>query len=128
MVILGRMPRPRTRVRRAIAALMPLCLMWVFAACVSFCAEASAECKGDGEAQFVGSEHESESEGCAVVDEPVAVLPERTIGYLPGVLALADSPAASYLTKDAVPLQVPKAERPNAATGPPFKRLSVIRI
>ncbi len=128
MVILARMLTPRTKVGRAVAALMPLCLMWVFAACVSFCAEVSADCHGNGGEQFVGSEHEPESEGCAVVDGPTAVLPDRTIGYPPGGQALADSTAAPYLAANAVPLHIPQAEQPKTATGPPFKRLSVIRI
>ncbi|MCA1849637.1 MAG: hypothetical protein LC672_00945, partial [Acidobacteria bacterium] len=118
---------PRNKIRLAVAALMPLCLLWVFAACVSSCAEVGGDCRRNEEAQFIGSEHEPESESCAIVDAPTAVLPDRTTNDLPGDHTNADSPSATYMAaNNTAPPHVPQAERPKAATGPPFKRLSVI--
>jgi hypothetical protein len=73
------MPSPRNQLRQAAAALMPLCLLWVFAACVLICGREANEAHGVAAACStfgrVGTEDAPDCEGCPVASYLTATTP-----------------------------------------------------
>ncbi|MET0646134.1 MAG: hypothetical protein ABW208_05890 [Pyrinomonadaceae bacterium] len=123
---------PRLRLNRAVAALLPASLMWVFAACVSICGWESAESRPRFASAAAATEVKGAPccEGCPCPDASFlrATTAERATFkhdlQTAGDVATSVLPVAS--TFDAV-TSVP-AHRRQFLAGPPLELLPTLRI
>ena len=76
------MVRPRTEVERVIGALLPLCLVWLFASCVSICAMHCAD--SDEQPSFatvsgaIALDKASDCDECPINAMPIVTAQDRT--------------------------------------------------
>jgi hypothetical protein len=112
---------------RYLAVLLPLCLMWVFVACVSLCSPLCADTDELSQAVEqieVEAPHQS---GCPITEAPRSVLPERqsfgtqVVGELPALLS-PPAPSTNYkILHSSFLLAL-------GSSDPPFERLHTLRI
>lgn len=89
------MPAPRIQLKRAVAALLPVALLWVFAACMLICgAERAAHGRPDvvPTVEATVTANAAECEGCPDASLLKATAPER-VTFKPGLQALSSAPA-----------------------------------
>lgn len=127
------MPSPRTQLRQAAAALMPLCLLWVFAACVLICGR-EAEAAHHGPAavrstfEMAGTQHAPDCEGCPVASFLTATTPGRS-ALRPKSQATDRVPTSSLSPVSSVDGVGPVSpSRRSFLKAPPPKLLPTLRI
>jgi hypothetical protein len=117
----------RFPLKRTIAALLPVCFLWVFIACVSLCASDAEEVEHDGGGAILslGIESTPDSECCPIIESPKAALSERvsvqsasTVSALPLILAPSSGSALAPSHKS----------NHHLFADPPFERLLTLRI
>jgi hypothetical protein len=121
--IIAGMFSSRSKRTRVLAACLPLCLVWVFVACVSLCAAQAGTCeKPSTEAAGVSQE----ANHCPITEAPNAVIPERQ-AFSPQVIIqeilTAPSPSVVIhvsLSADSSPV--------DSSSDPPLKLLRALRI
>jgi hypothetical protein len=123
----------RTHLKRAVAALMPLCLLWLFAACILICGLESAERHGQSirlsTVEIVGIKNAPTCEGCPLASLPKATIQERAT-FKPDLRTI-DGAAASILsvnTPVCVAAFVSPRRRTSFNASPPTLFLSALRI
>jgi hypothetical protein len=123
---------PRIHFKRAVAALLPLSLLWVFAACISICAwESSAAAGRPDAASTVAVTLAKDAAGCEDCPEASflkATTPERTT-FKHGLRAASDAPASSLsVTAATVAVTLFPPYRRQLLPDLPLKRLPALRI
>jgi hypothetical protein len=116
----------RFPLKRTVAAVLPICFLWAFIACVSLCASDAEEIEHNGSVVLsLGIESTPDSECCPIVESPKAALSERlsvqsasTVSALPITLVELSGNALAPSYESHHPL----------ITDPPFERLLTLRI
>jgi hypothetical protein len=126
------MPSPRTHLRQAAAALMPLCLLWVFAACVLICGREADEAHGAAAThstfEMAGTEDAPDCEGCPVASFLTATTPGRS-ALRPKSQSAERIPASSLSFISSVDGVEPVSpSRRQFLKAPPPKLLPTLRI
>lgn len=128
-LILPWMLTPRSALTRSLALLTPLCMIWMFAACVSLCAEHVALDAGGDEARSVGTPGYPGTQGCCPVGEASCGLPAHRATFVSHVSAAVPTPeAAAVPAADFAPAHPARGVPPDGAADPPFERLRTLRI
>ena len=112
-------------IKKIIAAFLPVCFLWLFAACVLSCSDDGAETQ-QYYSVSVETPDATASDSCPIADAPDATIPERAI------FDLQILPVVRYLTFPAesssfVVARITRRGKP-PFTDPPLKRLPVLRI
>jgi hypothetical protein len=115
--------------KRSIATLLPVSVLWMFVACVSMCARESGE-KQVGNPGSLSTEVKdaSDCDGCPLTRFPKATIPERTISGFdrPPLVVI---PSLSLSIDSAVDeVAFASRERQRSFADPPLKRLPALRI
>lgn len=128
-LILVWMLSPRASLTRSLALLTPLCMVWVFAACVSLCSEHGAFDAGSAESHSVSAPESAEKQDCCPAGEASCGVPADRATFVsqPGV-AEPPSEAVAVPMADFALAHSARGEPPDWAADPPFKRLRTLRI
>ena len=128
-LILPRMFSPRSALTRTLALLTHVCMIWVFAACVSLCSEHGAVDAGSDGAHSVSAPESAGAEDCCPVGEAsCGVLTDRATS-VPYASAAASAPeAAAVPAADVVLAHPARGVPPDWPAAPPFERLRTLRI
>lgn len=117
---------PRFPLKRTVAALLPICFLWAFVACVSLCTEHAEEAGNDRPSVLcLGINDTPASDSCPIVEAPKATLRDRLL--LLAADAVAVTPAAFTQAAVNVGMSLP-GSYDHSSTDPPFERLRVLRI
>lgn len=117
---------PHFPFKRIVAALLPFCFLWAFAACVSLCTEQFEETGNDHASVLcLGTEDAPASDSCPIVEAPKATLRNRL--SLLTADAVAVTPAGFIQSPVNVGLSLLESSDHSFAD-PPFERLRVLRI
>jgi hypothetical protein len=110
--------------KRLLAGLMPLCLLWLFVACVSLCA---AHEDAEHEHAMLSAEIESDpaSESCPVLEAPKGMLAERTNAFPRDEVQASSALFAEPLSRTEARVRDSVF---HSSTDPPFERLRTLRI
>ena len=128
-LILPWMLTPRSALTRSLALLMPLCMIWVFAACVSLCAEHEAADAGCADTHSVGTPGIAETQDCCPVGEASCGVPaDRAMSVSQPSVAEPPSEAVAMPMADFALARPARGEPPDWAFDPPFERLRTLRI
>jgi hypothetical protein len=128
-LILHGMLSPRSALTRWLALLTPLCMVWVFAACVSLCGEHEAARAGCADAHSVSAPGFAETQDCCPAGEASCGVPGDRAMFVsqPGV-AEPPSEAVAMPTADFVLARPARGAPSDWAFDPPFKLLRTLRI
>ena len=125
-------PRTHRNVEHVIGALLPLCLVWVFAACVSICglhcSESNEPCVAFSEGGAIEIEGSRNCEACPINAFPTVTTQERT--KLVENLQTANAMVGSISSVDSLNERLIFAaqfDHPSFAD-PPLARLHSLRI
>jgi hypothetical protein len=120
---------PRSALTRSLALLTPFCLIWVFAACVSLCAEHEGGDSERAEAHSAGTPGLAEMQDCCPAGEASCAVPADRATFVshPSV-AEPSSEAVAVPTADVSLAHPARGVPPDWATDPPFERLRTLRI
>jgi hypothetical protein len=114
--------------QRVIAALMPLCLVWVFIACISICAS-HTEAADEGSAVLsIRMNAALLSECCPIIDANKATLTKRSSLDLLASPDIQNSPHASLPSLNQSSITHLRYSPFNSTCDPPFERLRILRI
>ncbi len=120
---------PRPLLTRSLATLLPACLVWVFAACVSICSAHPAEAPEAIAAAYCdAADAAPEPDCCPITEASQGVLPERpspsgqAAGDLHTPAAMVTEPGRSRAARSA------PAPASFASLDPPFGRLRTLRV
>lgn len=128
-LILTRMLTPRSALTRSLSLLTPLCMIWVFAACVSLCAGHEALDVGVAEAHSAGASGFAESQDCCPDGEASCGVPTHRATFVSHTTAAEPAPEASALpASDGVLARPARNMPPDRTADPPFERLRTLRI
>lgn len=122
------MNRRRLPFSSTLGALLPLCLLWGFIACVLLCLH-----HGEDAHDVVAVEvldNDCGADGCPVIDDTEFVTPGRQLNIPPAGEGWRTCPAATRAS-EGVYVSAPLAEfeaTPTPSHGPPPERLCVLRI
>ncbi len=120
---------PRSALTRSLALLTPLCLIWVFAACVSLCAEHEGVDSESAEAHSVSAPGLAEMQDCCPADEASCAVPADRATFVSHLSVAEPSLEAVAVAAADVALAHPAGGvPPDWAADPPFKRLRALRI
>jgi len=120
---------PRSALTRTLALLTPVCMIWVFAACVSLCAEHEAADVGCADTHSVGTPGIAETQDCCPAGEASCGVPADRATFVSHTSAAAPASEAAALPVADVTLACPaRGGPPDWAADPPFKRLRTLRI
>lgn len=120
------MLRNYSPVKKIIAAFLPVCFLWSFAACVSICADESAENHLNHSVTTTTADA-STSDFCSMTDAPDAAFPERTIFDFQ-ISAVVRRSIFTVETSTFVVAEVSQRRGKPPFADPPLKRLPVLRI
>jgi len=115
---------------RSLALLTPVCMVWVFVACVSLCLEHDAMGAWRAEAHSVSAPQFAEMQDCCPSGEAsCGVLTGRAtfVQHL-GAAALAPDAAAVMMTASVLARPARGVPPDWPAAAPPFERLRTLRI
>lgn len=121
------MSRTYSPLKRSIAAMLPMSLIWVFVACASICAlESNGEHSDDRLAAPIEIKDASDCRGCPLTAFPKATIPERAIhsSDLQTQVLLQSLALYSAANDFADGLR----QREHSSADPPLTRLSLLRI
>ena len=113
--------------KKIVAAILPICFLWFFAACVLFCGNEGAEIHQHYSALSETAADVSDSDSCPILNAPAVIVSERTVfdcqissvvRHLTFPVEISSFTAARISRRDGEP---PFRE-------PPLKRLPVLRI
>jgi hypothetical protein len=127
--ILREMFSPRSALMRTLALLTPVCMVWVFAACVSLCSEHEAVEAGRAEAHSVSAPQFAEMQDCCPAGEASCGVPADRATFVPHLSAAA--PASDATAVPAADFKLTHPDRgvpPDWPADPPFERLRTLRI
>jgi hypothetical protein len=121
--IMAEMSSQRSSTTQVIAACLPLCLVWVFVACVSLCAVRADGCEKPL-AEELGASHEASH--CPITEAIEGLIPERQTSsqqvIIQAILPDETIAADSYRPISATGLLLP------SSSDPPLELLGVLRI
>lgn len=128
-LILPGMFSPRTALTRSLALLTPVCMIWVFVACVSLCSDHEAVDAGHDGAHSVSAPESTGAQDCCPAGEAsCGVLTDRATFVL-YASATASAPEAAAVPGADVALAHPaRGLPPDRPAAPPFERLRTLRI
>lgn len=128
-LILPWMLTPRSALMRSLALLTLLCMIWVFAACVSLCAGHEVFDAGGTQVHSVGASGFAETQDCCPVGEASCGVPADRAMFIsqPGV-AEPLSEAVAVPMADFALAHPARGVPPDWAFEPPFKLLCTLRI
>jgi hypothetical protein len=131
-VILPSMPLALTQLKRVVAALLPVSILWVFAACVLICgwerAEAQRQSVVASTVEVTETANATRCEGCPDASLLKATSPARPT-FMPGLVAVSGVPAsilAAATSPDALTSAFSHSHR--FRPGPPLNLLPTLRI
>jgi hypothetical protein len=128
-LILPWMLTPRSALTRSVALLTPLCMIWVFAACVSLCAEHEAIDAGCTEGHSLSTPGFAETQDCCPVGEDSCGVPaDRAMFVSQPSVAEPPSEAVAVPLADFARAHPARGVPPDWAFDPPFKLLRTLRI
>jgi hypothetical protein len=109
-----------------IAALLPVCVLWTFVACVSLCEANAVEAGHDrGAVLSLGMDSAPESECCPIVESHKAALAERL--SVQATSTVVASPVI-VMPQSACAVILSHVSDRFLSTDPPFERLLTLRI
>lgn len=128
-LILRRMFSPRSALTRSLAMLTPVCMIWVFVACVSLCSEHEVVNAGHAEAHAVSTAEFAETPDCCPAGEAsCGVLTDRAT-FVSDPSAAPPAPDVAAVPAADIALAHPaRGVPPDWAAHPPFERLRTLRI
>lgn len=120
---------PRFLLKRLIAALLPISLIWMFVACVSICARESAEGHSNDQVSSpMEIKEASDCKGCPLTSFPKARIPERTIHASDLQTPVAIPCLALSVDSLASGVVILSRQRLRSKADPPLERLRALRI
>jgi hypothetical protein len=121
--IMAKMFSQRSTTTRLLAAWMPLCVVWVFVACVSLCAAQSDECE---KSLVQRLDAPQEASHCPIREAVDGLIPERQ-AFSPQAIPQAIRPSGTTASESYLPISASGLLLPSSAD-PPLKLLGVLRI
>ena len=120
---------PRSALTRTLALLTPVCMIWVFAACVSLCSEHGAVDAGGDGALSVSAAECAGSQDCCPAGKASCAVPTDRATFVLYASATAPVPEAAAVPGADVALAHPaRGLPPDRPAAPPFERLRTLRI
>lgn len=123
MDIMAKMSSSLSKIRWVLAAWLPLCLVWVFLACVSLCAAQTDECE---KPLTIRPDSSQEANHCPLTQAIDGVMPERQASST-RVTAQTNLLAETVAIDSCAPLSE-SVLRFTSSPDPPLKLLCVLRI
>jgi hypothetical protein len=129
-LILPWMLTPRSALTRSLALLIPICMVWVFAACVSLCAGHESLDAGCVEAHSVNTPAPAETQDCCPDGEASCGVQSHRATSVSHTTAAEPAPAeaAALPPADGTLARPARGASPGRAADPPFERLRTLRI
>ena len=118
----------RSIITRSLAAVLPLCFLWVVVACMISCSSHETgwrEARGSLVALFANGAHESDS--CPIVAAPLSAMPEN-LSQLPHVGELHATLIAPEHSIGQAPSRIAHSPASRPPPLPPLDRLCTLRI
>lgn len=128
-LILPRMLTPRSALRRLMALLIPVCMIWVFAACVSQCAGHEVLDAEGVEAHAVSTQGFVEAEDCCPDGEASCGVTAHRAMFVSHMNVAEPAPEVAVLpAADGAFACQAYSMPPDRTADPPFERLRTLRI